>query len=41
MAQMLHEWHATALIYADPVLSRKLSEPIEGDFGPVPPPMGE
>lgn len=38
--QMLHEWKATALIYTDPELVKRLSGPIEGDFGPLPPPEG-
>ncbi|MFI5777764.1 DUF6247 family protein [Nocardia sp. NPDC051570] len=41
LAQAIREWRSTALVYADPELTRALAEPIDGDFGPVPPPMGE
>jgi hypothetical protein len=33
LAQTLVEWRATASIHADPVLARKLSEPLADDFG--------
>ncbi|QIS14827.1 hypothetical protein [Nocardia arthritidis] len=39
--QTIREWHSTALVYADPELARALTQPTEGDFGPVPSPMGE
>lgn len=41
VAQVVHGWRNTAAILADPVLSKALTEPIEGDFdfGPVPNPM--
>lgn len=40
LAQTIIEWRSTAIVYADPALAKALSEPIEGDFGPVPDPMG-
>lgn len=36
--QSMHEWKATAAVYADPALADHLSGPVEGDLGPVPPP---
>ncbi|MER5392075.1 DUF6247 family protein [Saccharopolyspora sp. NPDC002686] len=36
--QTVHEWKATALIYDDPELVRRLTEPVTTDYGPVPPP---
>lgn len=41
LAQVVREWRNTAVILADPVLSKALTEPIDGDFdyGPVPNPM--
>lgn len=36
--QTIHEWKATAVIYDDLELVRRLTEPNIGDFGPVPPP---
>lgn len=41
VAQVVYGWRNTAAILADPVLSKALTEPIEGDFdfGPVPNPM--
>jgi len=41
LAQVIREWRSTALIYADPVLTERLSGPLAGDGGPVPPPMGD
>jgi hypothetical protein len=41
LAQTIHEWKATAAIYADPALLAALSTPITGDFGPVPSPVAE
>ncbi|MEV6767883.1 hypothetical protein AB0N05_04545 [Nocardia sp. NPDC051030] len=41
LTQTIVEWRSTAIVYADPALAAALSEPIEGDFGPVPNPMGE
>jgi len=41
VAQVVREWRSTAAIYTDPELLRALSEPLDGDFGPVPPPIGE
>jgi hypothetical protein len=38
--QTVHEWKATARVYLDPSLVEDLTEPIEEDFGPVPPPEG-
>lgn len=38
LADTVDDWRNTALIHTDPELVRKLSEPISGDFGPVPPP---
>ena len=38
LAQTLREWRATAAIYADPELQRRLSQPLTDDFGPVPAP---
>ncbi|MBB5155807.1 hypothetical protein [Saccharopolyspora phatthalungensis] len=40
LSQTVHEWKATALVYTDPELVKRLSGPIEGDYGPVPPPEG-
>jgi hypothetical protein len=39
LRQLLTEWKATAAIYADAELVKRLSGPIEGDFGLVPPPV--
>jgi hypothetical protein len=36
--QLLIEWQHTAEVYADPELLRILSQPSNGDFGPVPRP---
>jgi hypothetical protein len=36
--QLLIEWQHTAEVYADPELLRILTEPSDGDFGPVPRP---
>ena len=36
--QTIREWQATAAIHADNELAKRLSTPIEGDFGPVPRP---
>jgi hypothetical protein len=35
VSQMLAEWRHTAEVYADPDLFAMLSQPHEGDFGPV------
>jgi hypothetical protein len=35
LEQVLTEWRSTAAIHADPRLVAELSEPIDGDFGPV------
>lgn len=35
MDQVLHEWRATAAIYADPSLSARLTGPFEEDYGPL------
>ncbi len=40
LGQLIHEWKATAAIAADPELVKALREPIDTDFGPVPPPEG-
>ncbi|HEY1175902.1 MAG TPA: hypothetical protein VGF17_07065 [Phytomonospora sp.] len=39
LARTLHEWKATAAVYADPALLAELSGPLEGDHGAVPNPM--
>lgn len=41
LTQTVIEWRSTAAIFADPVLAASLTGPIEGDFGPVPEPVGE
>ncbi|WP_040837068.1 hypothetical protein [Nocardia brevicatena] len=41
LTRVLHEWRSTAAIFADPALFAKLTAPVEGDFGPVPPPIEE
>ncbi|NKY49409.1 DUF6247 family protein [Nocardia vermiculata] len=41
LAQTIREWRATAAIHADPALAEQLSGPLDGDFGPVPPPIEE
>ncbi|GGP38459.1 hypothetical protein [Saccharothrix coeruleofusca] len=38
LAQVIREWRSTAAIHANPALAAKLSEPVTGDFGPVPAP---
>ncbi len=39
VAQLVHEWKATALVWADPELVRALTTPIDDmDLGPVPRP---
>jgi len=38
LAQLLHEWKATAAIYADPYLARRLKGPFPGDGGQIPRP---
>lgn len=38
LAQTIREWRNTSAIYADPELAGQLTEPIEGDHGPVPDP---
>ena len=38
LADLVDDWRNTAFIHTDPELVRKLTEPISGDFGPVPPP---
>lgn len=38
VSQLLTEWRHTAEVYADPELYAVLSQPHEGDFGPVPEP---
>jgi hypothetical protein len=38
LAELVDDWRNTALIHTDPELVKKLTEPITGDFGPVPPP---
>ncbi len=38
LEQTIREWHSTAAVHADPELAASLSEPIDGDFGPVPSP---
>jgi hypothetical protein len=38
VAQLLAEWRHTAEVYADPELHIILTQPHEGDFGPVPEP---
>lgn len=41
LAQLLQEWQATALIYADPELAAELRRPLAGDGEPViAPPAG-
>ncbi len=37
VARVVYEWRNTAFVFTDPVLAEKLQEPLEGDFGPVPP----
>ncbi|MFK3981060.1 hypothetical protein ACI2K4_11860 [Micromonospora sp. NPDC050397] len=39
LAQTVREWRATAAVYADPSLLRRLTEPLTDDYGPVPTPM--
>jgi hypothetical protein len=39
--QVVREWKATAAIYADPDLAKRLSTPIRDDFGPVPSPADD
>lgn len=41
LTQCLYEWRSTALVFADPVLAAQLQAPIEGDLGPVPPPVDD
>ncbi|MGH3911524.1 MAG: hypothetical protein ACRDRM_11910 [Pseudonocardiaceae bacterium] len=41
LAQTVREWKTTATIHADPELVKQLSEPLTGDFGPVPDPTRE
>ena len=41
LSQTLREWRVTAAIHADPRLAQQLSQPIDGDFGPVPAPIEE
>jgi hypothetical protein len=38
LAQTIQEWRNTASIHTDPELVKQLSEPLNDDFGPVPPP---
>lgn len=33
--RMVHEWKATAVVYADPTRAAELTGPVEGDHGPV------
>lgn len=40
LGQVVVEWRATAAVYADPALIEELTRPLDGDFGPVPPPEG-
>lgn len=39
LAQTVREWKATAAVYADPSLLRRLTEPLTEDYGPVPTPV--
>jgi hypothetical protein len=39
LAELVDGWRNTAYIHTDPELVRQLTEPVSGDFGPVPPPM--
>ncbi|NMO51027.1 hypothetical protein HH310_07465 [Actinoplanes sp. TBRC 11911] len=39
LTQAVREWKATAAVYADPALLRRLTEPLTDDFGPVPAPV--
>ncbi|WP_330182518.1 hypothetical protein OHB26_01965 [Nocardia sp. NBC_01503] len=41
LAQTIVEWRSTAAILADPALTEELTRPLDGDFGPVPEPVGE
>lgn len=41
LSQTVIEWRSTAAISADPYLAEKLSGPVDGDYGPVPPPIGD
>ena len=41
VAVLLTQWRHTAEVYADPVVLEALAGGPEGDFGPVPVPMGE
>lgn len=38
LAQTIREWRNTAVIHADPELTRQFAEPLTADFGPVPRP---
>jgi hypothetical protein len=40
LAQVLVEWKATAAIHADPALVEELTQSLDEDLGPVPPPDG-
>jgi hypothetical protein len=40
LAQVLVEWKATAAIHADPALLEELTQSLDEDLGPVPPPDG-
>lgn len=39
LAQTVREWKATAAVYADPSLLRRLTEPLMEGYGPVPSPV--
>ncbi|MCP2165496.1 hypothetical protein [Goodfellowiella coeruleoviolacea] len=39
LATTIREWRNTAVVHADPELSRQLSAPVTEDFGPVASPM--
>ncbi|WP_018683512.1 hypothetical protein [Actinokineospora enzanensis] len=41
LEQTVHEWRNTAIIYADPELLARLTEPVVDDLGPVPAPMDD
>ncbi|MFE3542291.1 hypothetical protein ACFXK0_04895 [Nocardia sp. NPDC059177] len=41
LTQTLYEWRSTALVFADPDLAKQLLGPVDGDLGPVRPPVDD
>ena len=41
LSQTVREWKTTAAIHADPELVKQLSEPLDGDFGPIADPTAD